>query len=311
MDPVAPFGPTVEYQADSGAAEPPSKKDAFLTESPDKLFSEGRFNKVPHIITVTKDEGLMLFAGLILKEEQLTKDINEDWLRIAPLTCYYENIGVREVNAQNKLSAQIRKFYFGDKDISLDQTYVNLTNMYSDRMFLHGIQKEALYQTKAQGAGHPVFAGVFSFSHENSFHSLFGLPKFPGAPTATHGDDIIYHHMPGDVNDDGPFGLKVKELPKGSDFEKASKMLVKLWVSFAAASSSYDLKLKIGDKNWPKVTMDQVEKKSLRWAEMSSKPKMIKGIYDERVKFWDSIFETYRQPIISTSTSDGNGKDEL
>lgn len=69
------------------------------------------------------------------------------------------------------------------------------------------------------------------------------------------------------------------------------------------------MKLKIGDKNWPRVTMDQVEKKSLRWAEINNKPKMIKGVYDDRVKFWDGILETYQQSIISPSSS--KEKDEL
>lgn len=48
------FGPVIEPMS---APEP-----RFLTEQPVKIYQEGRFNKVPLIITVNEMEGLTLSA---------------------------------------------------------------------------------------------------------------------------------------------------------------------------------------------------------------------------------------------------------
>ncbi len=57
FDPLAPFAPTIEIpSAESGI-------ETFLEESPRTLLEEGRFNKVPVIMTVCKDEGLGLHSA--------------------------------------------------------------------------------------------------------------------------------------------------------------------------------------------------------------------------------------------------------
>jgi Carboxylesterase family len=52
--PMVPFWPVIEH---------PDVPDAFITEDPEVLLKEGRFNKVPYVTGIVEDEGVSLQAS--------------------------------------------------------------------------------------------------------------------------------------------------------------------------------------------------------------------------------------------------------
>lgn len=79
---------------------------------------------------------------------------------------------VQQLDVSNK----IREFYFGNREIS-EETRQQLTNMYSDRLFNHGVRACALLMAEHV----PVF--TYQFAHNRGDYSimkLYGIDKILG-----------------------------------------------------------------------------------------------------------------------------------
>lgn len=107
----------------------------------------------------------------------MTQDLNEDWKNVLPITLEYDELYTKlTVDEQLAVSQKIRKFYFQDRNIS-EETRQELTNVYSDRLFNHGVSKNALLM-----AAHvPVY--IYQFAHNRGDYSIvkfFGIDKIYG-----------------------------------------------------------------------------------------------------------------------------------
>jgi hypothetical protein len=94
--------------------------------------------------------------------------MNEDWNTVAPITLLYDRTPNADQSDLTDISRTIRGFYFGQQRID-SSTLKNLTHLYSDRFFNHGVKQAALLQAKYI----PVYAGIFGFHGDWSILNLF------------------------------------------------------------------------------------------------------------------------------------------
>ncbi|CAL8125605.1 unnamed protein product [Orchesella dallaii] len=82
----------------------------FLTDTAMSLVSQGKYgSEVPLMIGASEDEGAILHAGVVLKHEELIKELNEDWDRIAPKAAGYDVHFTPE--KQKVISDELRNLY--------------------------------------------------------------------------------------------------------------------------------------------------------------------------------------------------------
>lgn len=147
------------------------------------------------------------------------QDLNEDWKNVLPISLQFDKLYTNLTTEQQQdVSVKIRKFYFDDRTIS-EQNRQQLTNVYSDRLFNHGVSKCAVLM-----AAHvPVY--TYQFAHIRGDYSIlkwFGIDKILGV---SHVDEISFLFAES-------YGL-APEFQKDSAAENVSKNFVKLWASFA------------------------------------------------------------------------------
>lgn len=112
------------------------------------------------------------FVPAFMKNEKLLKDLNENWFRRAPHYFLYDDSKVGQ-EAKDLISKRIKKFYFGDEPIS-QNNFENLTNLYSDSYFIHGVRNTALLH----GSHAPVYPVVLAYEGYPWSHVLgFGFEK--------------------------------------------------------------------------------------------------------------------------------------
>ncbi|CAG7829147.1 unnamed protein product [Allacma fusca] len=256
---LVPFGPVIEST---------TTEQAFLTEHPWVLFESGRFNKVPLISGFTQDEGILLFAAGVMSKNDILARMNQHWNAVAPTLFYYDTWNITSAE-KDTISNKIRKFYFGDKPIG-GTTRQNLTNLYSDRLFVQGIfDTVELHSNFA-----PVYPYVMSFKGgKSSVGSHYQIP------VSTHGDDSQYL-------------FNFQEFPFGTEQFKFSSNLISLWTSFAATGKP------VGDTptldSWEIAT---VGKANGKWFDLNFETKTLSNYLEERRQFWKDLgvkkFEAY------------------
>lgn len=113
-----------------------------------------------------------LAIAVIMKDEKLLAEVNDEWMEHAPSYFLYDDPNVSK-DAKDIISKRIYKFYFGDKKIS-QETFDNLTNLYSDSFFIHEIRNTILLHAKHA----PVYPIILGFEgYEWSQLMRFGYEK--------------------------------------------------------------------------------------------------------------------------------------
>lgn len=104
----------------------PDHPGAFLTEEPTDLIEKGQVNDVPWLTGLNSHEGSLRVITLFSNNERdsLTK-LNEKWTKYAPVSLIIDDNCPK--NLQDKVTNKIRKFYFGNEDITRS-TKTELTN---------------------------------------------------------------------------------------------------------------------------------------------------------------------------------------
>lgn len=114
-----------------------------------------------------------LFAD-ILQSKELQRSINLDWNYVSPVTFYYDNRNIPS-EKRDQISRTLRGYYFGSRKVEAS-TSRNLTNLYSDRLFVWGTRTAALLMAKFI----PVYTYVFGFFGEYSMIQTFYSETFQG-----------------------------------------------------------------------------------------------------------------------------------
>ncbi|CAG7819169.1 unnamed protein product [Allacma fusca] len=209
IDPFAPFAVVIE----------PRIPGAFISEEPEYTMQNGGFNRVPVLMGVAAEEGLLMHSLYVLNVPPLLTDINENWKRVFPITLDYDEIYTNFTSKQQlEVSMKVRKFYFQDGPINAGKLN-HLTNVYSDRFFFHGVRKAALAMAKHV----PVYLYIFAHNRGDfSMIRLYGTDKILGV---AHTDDLSFFFA--------NYYRIAPDFVKGSVAEQVSKTCVKQWVTFA------------------------------------------------------------------------------
>jgi len=283
-DPIAAFGPSIE----SGN---PDESTRFLTDTPINLIAKGEINEVPWIIGFDTDEGYEHTLG-ITKNEKLLEKLNTEWENVFPLTLEYVN---EPPELQKKISKKVRKFYFDNKPITLDNPK-NLSNAYSDKTFIHGIIEAARAHAKLNRVEtHPVY--LFNFAYEGS-HSIVTLRKHSRKGfVSNHMDDIQYllttFLFP-------YIELEAKERPFQQKY-------LKMISTFVATGKIPPFDKTKPDYLWEPLSSDG----QIRYYHIKDSAKMepISDEFKKRVAFWNQFpLREYKVTLASDNSLD---KDEL
>lgn len=194
---------------------------AFQSQNPIELMRNGEINRVPSIFTVCEKEGLLLHAATIIKSEKHIKELNENWVRNAGIQAFLdEDARLPRLSLKDKeeIMLDVRKYYFGSEKLIAndDWTMERLSELYTDRHFIHGVRETASIMSEYV----PVYLGIFTRPGNDSVTRIFGHDKVFGV---AHVDDLQFFF---DEFGFGPFSLT----PELTEY---SKMLVKMWTNFA------------------------------------------------------------------------------
>ncbi|CAH0713061.1 unnamed protein product, partial [Brenthis ino] len=152
--------------------------EPFLTDLPYNLLSKGEYNKVPTMIGVTKEEGL-LFANM------------ENTTTIPKL--FFEKAIPKNLHApleiRKEIGKKLNKFYMDDKNITTENL-LNLSRFHGELYFTLPTLEET--ELLLESNCYPVYSYIFSYDGWRNFLKFslsFGLNKIKGA---THADDLFY-----------------------------------------------------------------------------------------------------------------------
>lgn len=119
----------------------------------------------------------------------MLRDLNEDWENVLPVSLQFDRVYTNFTDGQLlAISKKIRKFYLDDRPIAEDNRQ-QLTNMYSDRLFNHGVTKCAVLIAKYS----PVY--LYQFAHNRGDYSIlkwFGIDKVLGILRSVDMMEVFY-----------------------------------------------------------------------------------------------------------------------
>ncbi|KAJ3646360.1 hypothetical protein Zmor_023950 [Zophobas morio] len=259
-DPILIWSPVIE--GDFG-------QERFLPDNPIKLIKSGKFEQVPVIAGITKDEFAQR-AFPILTNASLLQQVNNDFETYAPIMFIYE----RGTCKSKEVSKSVRQFYFGVDPIT-NASLQNLENAYSDSIV--GFPANRAVDLISTYSSKPVY--YYQFTYQGRY-SHFYLPDSNGTiPNGVaHHDDLIYLFYISPL-----FPFFNSSFPESKMVETLSS----LWTNFAATGDPTDCSLSenIGDIEW--TPYDIITKKYL---EIGEKLTVKEKLFEDRYSFWRNFY---------------------
>ncbi|CAH1101525.1 unnamed protein product [Psylliodes chrysocephalus] len=289
---VRPFGPVIEYKHD----------EAFLDEDPVEIIKAGKNQQIPVIIGYTSLEGLLYeVIRKVRSDAKLPGSLEVD-------IPYELNISEKSETAK-KIAEEMKQFYYNDKDLS--KKNINIRFMLSsDILFLHGIQRTINLLKKYSTT--PVYAYKMTVSSPLNFltmccqsnyfltvgmYNLF--IRWSGQSSLKHlfqnlRKKLLVKHLDGVAHGDDLFYLMSTSLsPKvaiGSEEDIYIQRFVKLWTNFAKHGDPTPEALEVlNSTKWSPVVDEPISS----ILEIGNTIKMTEYTENERLKFWDKLYEDY------------------
>ncbi|XP_076180102.1 esterase E4-like [Ptiloglossa arizonensis] len=259
-DPILVWEPVVEPEVPG--------VERFLTDQPVDLIRRGKFNKVPAIFGVTKDE----FGGVVVAFENQTKqgdnyyrDLNDNWYRIAPINFLYE----RGTPRSRYISQQLRQFYFNDRPIDSSNN-AGLAHIYADSVIIFSMYRIA--KLIAENCGEPVYFYDFTYQGRYSFTRW----------NATTPYGVVHH-------DDLQYLFYMKKLFPFFDETAPEVPLVELytsmWTNFVATGEPVPKTGAFKNIRWDRFVAEKDN-----YLEINLNPTMRTGLYLDRMHEWERLF---------------------
>lgn len=186
---------------------PNSPGPKFLIEDPRAIYEEGRFNRVPLIITVNDLEGLLLnalreffiimcsqdkhskknnnklsilnifFYKAVVMNPEAAEQMNNNWDTVAAVACVLDKQSYSN-ESKRWATTKLREYYFGSKLVGND-TLLNLTDFYSDCGFTQSSRKTVLTHAKYAPVYTALlsFKGIWSQTFDMGFKTVLGKAK--------------------------------------------------------------------------------------------------------------------------------------
>ncbi|CAL8081018.1 unnamed protein product [Orchesella dallaii] len=151
------YSPTIEKEGE----------DAFISALPQDIIKAGNITKVPWLVGVNSEEGL-IYSAPILRNETIRSELNKNWTLWAPSLFRFDD----EPN-KDEIAEQIRTYYLGNASAEISMaTLHNITTFLSDRSFFEGLHNSLLLHR----GQHPVYPYVYAYEGKFSFAKvLFGM----------------------------------------------------------------------------------------------------------------------------------------
>ncbi|XP_059612774.1 esterase B1-like [Phlebotomus argentipes] len=252
-----PFGPVIE---------PYITSRTLIPRDPLEMCRNAWSHSIPIIIGGTSDEGLFSYREAI-EFPNIVNHLSCDYL--VPLDL---DLDVKSDRCQ-MLGNQIKKFYFGDQQPSME-TLNEYIMLMTDKLFWHGVHRTILSRLNAPNAG-PTFLYRFNFDSPtfNHYRVMMCGKTVRGV---CHADDLSYIFK----------NTIAQEVPDAASAEfKTIQRMVNLWVSFAANSDPNCHILK------PIVWRPLAQKTApFECLNISDELTVIKLPETERMKLWDSLY---------------------
>ncbi|XP_075162506.1 carboxylic ester hydrolase-like [Haematobia irritans] len=256
MNPGLNWMPVVELQG---------CQEKFLIEDPYKSLLKGNIHRVPVITGVTEYE---FYYGAYdsLRNETERKRFNENFAKYAPIYFFYE----RDTLKSQRISEEIRSFYFQNTTLEFPQSLKRFGEMYADVV---GFQNHRFLNMVAKHV--PVYSYFFTYKGR---YSTFRNPETNQTHGAMHLDELWYLLYLPEVTP--LFG-------RGDPENETVERLTRMWYEFAKKS----------DPNQP---MDEYLK-NIKWPLYNDRKKQYlqigyeldvrqNGIFLERMQLWDRLF---------------------
>lgn len=110
---------------------------------------------------------IVFFRVAFVGNDQLLKQLNDDWDNIAPYLLNYND--TLPLNQHKEVAEKIRKYYLGSKPID-SNTSLSVTHMIGDRMFGVDFQKAVILHAKINKS--PVWTYYYSYRSMHSFSEI-------------------------------------------------------------------------------------------------------------------------------------------
>ncbi|KAB0797635.1 hypothetical protein PPYR_08628 [Photinus pyralis] len=263
----------------------------YITEDPLDIIKSGRMRKVPWILGVVADEGI-LRASPLLRQSSVLSELNSNFLVLAP-QMFALSLSIPDDNVKNVLN-KINDFYIGTNFINITQpeSVQGFIDLYSDRSFVYGSYQSALLHA---WKGHtPIWFYNFAYKGQNSYEPNFAATneEIPFKWGISHCDDLIYLF---------PSKRFFPRLSAPHD-QQMSKIMIKMWVNFATYGDPTPLS-DPGASRWRSLQnlegRSTVRNSDLIYLNISGSFKngirdgirfeIMNSFYPERMRFWQSL----------------------
>ncbi|XP_012344184.1 esterase E4-like [Apis florea] len=241
--------------------------ERFLPAQPVELIRRGKFHKVPAIFGITRDE----FGGVVVAFENNTRagndmyrDMNENWYRIAPISFMYE----RNTSRSQRISEELRKFYFEEEAIDSARRD-GLARIYEDSIIKFPQYRGA--KLIAENSPAPVYFYMFTYQGRFSF-SMWNSTTPYGIE---HQDDLQY------------LFYMEKIFPYFHEFTPEKRM-VELYTSMWASFMENGEPVPNNNEAFKGVTWDRFVQNN--YLEINLNSSMKTGLYSDRMKKWENLF---------------------
>ncbi|KAH9635555.1 hypothetical protein HF086_003169 [Spodoptera exigua] len=250
------FGPVVEKVG--------SDDSKFLTDLPIELVKNGQFAKVPLILGFTSGDGIEIarklphLAGFLTTPGAVVpRELKLKW----------------EPEKVQKADERIRKHYFNDKPISVEQIQ-EYSDLETDRVFLYNVVRYARYHL--QYASEPVYFYEFvAESERNITKKSYNMESLKGV---CHSDELPYL-----------FNVTCLDIPLSDESMDIIKQFVTLWTNFATTG-----KPTLSTEEW-KPFKEQDRNYYIIGKSLQCK----KDPRKDNITFWEDIYEETQLNVIN------------
>ncbi|KAH0551917.1 esterase FE4-like [Cotesia glomerata] len=243
--------------------------ERFLVEQPVDSIKHGRFEQVPVIGGIVKDE----FAGVVVGvveaarkgDNSVFDDINANFTKIAPISYLYE----RGTNRSLEISEDLRKFYFKGQPVGKDN-YEGLGELYADGVTIFGVHR--FINLLGKHSSKPVY--YYNFAYQGRYSHVYWSEKKSFG--VVHEDDLLYL-------------FRKEEFPAigGNDSEVLTlRRMTSIWGNFARTGEPIPVNNPdFSDFVWTPFTRDNPA-----YLEITDTLKIKKNLYIDRMNEWDKLF---------------------